>query len=121
MSSYLTRYVGADRLPRNISDLDVGIYFKLSSHDVEEIHSRFQRGPQIRIAERKAGLAAQLIFLRATGQILDRATGIPCQKRKFNPKRTARGEPGRRLLLLWAEAKYASSNKFSTFNCSRML
>lgn len=43
----------------------------------------------------------------------------PNQNRKFIPRRIARGDPGRMLVLLCAEAKYASSNRFSTFNCSR--
>ncbi|MDE3108874.1 MAG: Tn3 family transposase [Acidobacteriota bacterium] len=71
------RYVGVDRLPRNISDFDVGIYFKLSPDDVTEIHSRFRQDRRPRVDDRKVGLAAQLIFLRATGQTFDQVKAIP--------------------------------------------
>lgn len=77
MSSYLTRYVGADSLPRNISDLDVSVYFRLMPEDTEEIHARFRRDHHPRVADRKVGLAAQLIFLRATGRTFDQVKAIP--------------------------------------------
>lgn len=70
MSSYESRYVGADSLPSRLSDFDVQRYFRLLSADVVALTDRFR-------ADRRAGAAVLLLFLRASGRPLDRFATLP--------------------------------------------
>lgn len=64
------RFVGATELPRTLSDFDVQQSFRISSTDVAAIRERFR-------ADRRLGVALQLVVLRATGRPLDRAATVP--------------------------------------------
>ena len=70
MSSYEFRYVGADSLPSRLSDFDIQQYFQLSRADVAALSQRFR-------ADRRAGAAVLLLFLRAAGRPLNRFSSIP--------------------------------------------
>lgn len=37
MSSYLSRFIGADRLPRNLPAFDIDVYFRLPAETIEAI------------------------------------------------------------------------------------
>lgn len=64
------RFVGATELPKTLSDFDVQQSFRISSADVAAIRERFR-------ADRRLGVAVQLVFLRATGRPLDRTASVP--------------------------------------------
>ena len=64
------RFVGATELPRSISDFDVEQSFRISNADIAAIRERFR-------ADRRLGVALQLVFLRATGRPLDRTASVP--------------------------------------------
>jgi hypothetical protein len=64
------RYVGQDRLPARLSDFDVERYFALTDGDIAAVNERFRR-------DRRAGVAIQLVFLRASGHTLDHVGALP--------------------------------------------
>jgi hypothetical protein len=64
------RFVGATELPRSLSDFDVEQSFRISAADIAAIRERFR-------ADRRLGVALQLVFLRATGRPLDRTASVP--------------------------------------------
>ena len=64
------RYVGQDRLAAQLSEFDVERYFALTDSDVAAVNERFRR-------DRRAGVAIQLIFLRASGHTLDHVGTLP--------------------------------------------
>ncbi len=64
------RFVGATELPRSLSDFDVEQSFRISNADIAAIRERFR-------ADRRLGVALQLVFLRATGRPLDRTASVP--------------------------------------------
>lgn len=64
------RYVGQDRLPARLSEFDVERYFALTDSDIAAINERFRR-------DRRAGVAIQLVFLRASGHTLDHVGTLP--------------------------------------------
>jgi len=64
------RFVGATELPRSLSDFDVEQSFRLSQADVAAIRERFR-------ADRRLGVALQLVVLRATGRPLNQAVNAP--------------------------------------------
>lgn len=70
MTSFLLRYIGADRLPRSLSDFDVEQFFCLPKESLESIRDRFR-------TDRWVGVGIQLAFLRATGRPLDRFSLVP--------------------------------------------
>ncbi|VTU42441.1 DUF4158 domain-containing protein [Variovorax sp. RA8] len=70
MSSYHLRFVGADHLPRTLSEFDVARFFHLAPDDAKAIKERFR-------ADRRLGVAVQLVFLRASGRPLDRFAMVP--------------------------------------------
>lgn len=70
MASFEYRYIGAESLPARLSEFDVQQYFRLSKTDVEAISARFR-------ADRRAGVAVMLLFLRASGRPLDRVSTLP--------------------------------------------
>ncbi|MFP4897057.1 DUF4158 domain-containing protein, partial [Paraburkholderia sp. EG304] len=65
-------YVGQDRLPARLSEFDVERYFALTDSDVAAVKERFRRG-------QRAGVAIQLVFLRASGHTLDHVGTLPRQ------------------------------------------
>jgi hypothetical protein len=70
VSSYHLRFVGADQLPRTLSEFDVDRFFSLLPDDAKAITERFR-------ADRRLGVAVQLVFLRACGRPLDRLALVP--------------------------------------------
>lgn len=64
------RFVGAAELPKSLSDFDVEQSFRISSEDVTAIRERFR-------ADRRLGVAFQLVVLRATGRSPGRAASVP--------------------------------------------
>jgi len=64
------RFVGATELPKSLSDFDVEQSFRISAADIAAIRERFR-------ADRRLGVALQLVFLRATGRPLDRTASVP--------------------------------------------
>jgi TnpA family transposase len=83
MSNYLLRYVGADRLPRNLSEFDVEIYFRLPKETIEIIRERLNNDHHPGASARQVGLAVQLAFMRATGRALDRVKIVPAALLKY--------------------------------------
>jgi hypothetical protein len=70
------RYVGHDRLHARLSEFDVGHYFALTNSDIAAINERFRR-------DRRAGVAIQLVFLRASGHTLDHVGTLPRQLLRY--------------------------------------
>ena len=70
MSKYHLRFVGADHLPRTLSEFDVARLFHLARADAQAISERFR-------ADRRLGVAVQFVFLRASGRPLDRFAVVP--------------------------------------------
>jgi TnpA family transposase len=70
MLGYQRRFIGATRLPRQLSEFDVEQFFSLLPDDVVAIRDRFR-------ADRRLGPALQLVFIRATGGVLDRVAAVP--------------------------------------------
>ncbi|MBT2303890.1 Tn3 family transposase [Variovorax paradoxus] len=70
MSKYHLRFVGADHLPRTLSEFDVARFFHLAPNEAEAIRERFR-------ADRRLGVAVQFVFLRASGRPLDRFAIVP--------------------------------------------
>jgi len=70
MPSMEFRYVGQDRLPARLSDFDVECYFALTDGDIAAVNERFRR-------DRRACVAIQLVFLRASGHTLDHVGALP--------------------------------------------
>ncbi|VTU45939.1 Transposase, TnpA family (plasmid) [Variovorax sp. SRS16] len=70
MSTYHLRFVGADHLPRTLSEFDVARFFHLALVDAQAIRERFR-------ADRRLGVAVQFLFLRASGRPLDRFAVVP--------------------------------------------
>lgn len=77
MSSYLSRYIGADRLPKNLSSFDVEVYFQLPAETVEAIRERFQADRKEGADNRKLAMGAQVVFMRTTGRPLDNLAVLP--------------------------------------------
>lgn len=76
MPSLEFRCVGQDRLPTRLSEFDVERYFALTDSDVVAVNERFRR-------DRRAGVAIQLIFLRASGHTLDHVGTLPRQLPRY--------------------------------------
>ncbi|MEO7324962.1 MAG: Tn3 family transposase [Dokdonella sp.] len=77
MSGYQSRFIGLERLPKNLSAFDVDLYFRLSTDLLQEV-DRYARTDRHAGADiRKIALAAQLVFLRATGRSLDQVSQLP--------------------------------------------
>jgi len=70
MSTYQRRFVGAEQLPRHLSEFDVEHFFRLLPNDVLAIRDRFR-------GDRRLGPALQLVFMRASGRPLDRFAAAP--------------------------------------------
>jgi TnpA family transposase len=70
------RYVGQDRLPARLLEFDVERYFALTDSDIAAINERFRR-------DRRAGVAIQLVFLRASGHTLDHVGTLPRQLLRY--------------------------------------
>ena len=75
--SYMSRFIGADSLPKNLSDYDVGIYFALPKETVEAIKVRSALDRHPGSENRTLALAAQVAFLRATGRSMDNVALMP--------------------------------------------
>jgi TnpA family transposase len=67
---YRLRFVGAEHLPRSLSDADVEEYFSLSSDDIAILRERF-------VKEKRIGAALQYLMLRETGRHLDQTATMP--------------------------------------------
>jgi TnpA family transposase len=66
----MKRYIGADHLPRGVSEFDVDTYFRLPKETIEAIQERFR-------PDRRLGPAIQVAFLRASGRPLDAFKVVP--------------------------------------------
>lgn len=71
MPSFYLRFVGAEALPKSLSEREVEESFSLSADDIQELRSPRFRGPG------RLGVAVQLVMLRATGRFPDAFSGIP--------------------------------------------
>lgn len=76
MSGLEFRYVGQDRLPTRLSEFDVERYFALTDSDIAAVNEHFWR-------DRRAGVAIQLVFLRASGHTLDHVGTLPRQPLRY--------------------------------------
>lgn len=76
MSGLEFRYVGQDRLPTRLSEFDVERYFELTDSDIAAVNEHFWR-------DRRAGVAIQLVFLRASGHTLDHVGTLPRQLLRY--------------------------------------
>lgn len=70
MSDFELRYVGAEALPRSLSEFDSSYYFKLGDEDALAINAQFRGINRI-------GVAVLLLFMRVSGRPLDRISSIP--------------------------------------------
>ncbi len=77
MSSYLSRYIGADRLPTNLSNFDIDVYFRLPTDTVAALKERFRTDRLPGVENRLVGMATQIVFLRTTGKPLDNVARLP--------------------------------------------
>lgn len=77
MSIYLSRHIGADRLPSNLSDFDLDVYFRLPTDMLAAIKKRFRADRMPGVESRMVGMAAQVVFLRTTGRPLDHVARLP--------------------------------------------
>ena len=77
MFTYQMRYVGADRLPRNLPERDVAEYFTLSRADVEALRERLRNDRYPKAEDRVVGLAVQMLLMRATGRAFDQVSSVP--------------------------------------------
>lgn len=76
VSSYLSRYIGVEQLPRKLTEFDIEVYFSLPEATIEALRKRYVAG-RIGSADRLVGLAVQLIYLRTTGRTFDRKSIVP--------------------------------------------
>ena len=83
MSSYLSRYIGQDRLPRNLAPFDIDVYFRLPVETVKAIKDRFSADRLPGADNRMVGMAAQIVFLRTTGRSLDNVSMLPSALLKY--------------------------------------
>lgn len=77
MSGYLSRSIGADRLPTKLSAFDVDVFFHLPADAIDAIKARFSTDRHPGAENRLIALAAQVEFLRTTGRPFDNAALIP--------------------------------------------
>ena len=77
MSGYMSRYIGADRLPRNLSSFDIDIYFRLPAETIKAIKERSAQDRHPGSENRMVAMAIQVVFLRTTGRTLDNVTSLP--------------------------------------------
>ncbi|MGF6970825.1 TnpA family transposase [Paraburkholderia sp. WC7.3g] len=80
------RYVGQDRLPARLSEFDVERYFALTDSDVAAVKERFRR-------HHRAGVAIQLVYLRASGHTLDHVGTLPRQLLRYVGERLSLPTP----------------------------
>lgn len=77
MWGYLSRYVGAELLPRNVSELDINLYFRLPAETIKAIKERGANDHHPGSDHRMVALAIQIVFLRTTGRTLDKVSSLP--------------------------------------------
>ncbi len=77
MGSYQSRYIGVDRLPRILPDCDLDLYFRLPADSVLAIKARFAADRLPNVESRMVAVAAQVVFVLATGRMLDRVELLP--------------------------------------------
>lgn len=77
MSGYLTRFIGTDRLPKNLSSFDLDMYFRLPADMLAAIKDRFRADHLPGVENRMIALATQVVFLRTTGRSMDSASLVP--------------------------------------------
>jgi hypothetical protein len=80
------RDVGQVRLPGRLSEFDVERYFALTDSDIAAISGKFRR-------ERRAGVAIQLVFLRASDHTLDHVGTLPRQMLHYIGERLGLSTP----------------------------
>ena len=77
MFTYQMRYVGADRLPRNMLDRDIVEYFTLSGADIDALKERLKNDRYPKAEHRVVGLAVQLLLMRSTGRAFGQLGSVP--------------------------------------------
>ncbi|WP_404303340.1 Tn3 family transposase [Alicycliphilus denitrificans] len=69
MLGFHQRFVGATTFPKNLTDVDVGLCFRLSADEVKKLKERYK--------ENALGPAVLLVFLRASGRPLESLNVVP--------------------------------------------
>lgn len=69
MSGFHQRFVGTTAFPKNLTDIDVGLCFRLSSDDVNALKAKYK--------DRSLGPALLLVFVRASGRSPEKLNAIP--------------------------------------------
>lgn len=75
MAGFHQRFVGATTFPKSLTEIDVGLCFRLSGDDVKALREKYK--------DRSLGPAILLVFLRASGRSLEKVTAIPPILLKF--------------------------------------
>ncbi|WP_108627386.1 DUF4158 domain-containing protein [Acidovorax sp. 107] len=76
MSGFHQRFnIGTTSFPKTLTDIDIGLCFRLSKEDVDALRSRYR--------DNALGPAILLVFLRASGRHLENLTLIPALLLKY--------------------------------------
>lgn len=75
MSGFHQRFIGTTSFPKTLTDIDLGLCFRLSKEDVDALKSRYR--------DNALGPAVLLVFLRASGRHLENLTLIPALLLKY--------------------------------------
>lgn len=69
MSGFHQRFVGTTAFTKSLTEIDVGLCFRLSADDVKALKDKYK--------DRALGPSVLLVFLRASGRSLEKVTAIP--------------------------------------------
>ncbi|MBS0514308.1 MAG: Tn3 family transposase [Proteobacteria bacterium] len=83
MLNFHSRFIGVDRLPRALSELDVDVFFRLPQATIDVMRERLANDHMPGAATRQVGLAVQVAFMRATGRPLDGVKIVPAALLKY--------------------------------------
>ena len=75
MLGFHQRFIGASSFPKNLTDIDVGLCFRLSADDVAALKNKY--------LENALGPAVLLVFLRASGRPIESLNVIPAILLKY--------------------------------------
>ena len=76
MSTCAYRFVGQERLPSRLPDIDLDQFFQLTDADIAAVTDRFR-------ADRRVAGALQLLFLRAMGRPMSQPAVVPRNLLKY--------------------------------------
>lgn len=77
MLNFHSRFIGVDRLPRSLSELDVDVFFRLPQASINALRERLNNDRLPNAEARQVGLTVQVAFMRATGRSLDVIKIVP--------------------------------------------